>query len=82
MGYRDIVIVNINASSEYTSSSGPQTGMTTSHVLLNDSIPGCDRELTWSSGNGTFSVSVPTDAHGGTGAKIQPGTVFYFGVPT
>lgn len=66
---------------EYTSLSGSIGGLTSDHILLNDSVPGCDREVSWTTTGSSYVISVPSDAQGGTGAKIQAGTVFYFGIP-
>lgn len=77
-------IVTITAGTtytEYASLSGSIGGMTSDHVLLNDTVPGCDREITWSTNGQSYSIAAKTDAQGGTGAKIQAGTVFYFGIP-
>ena len=82
MGFSNIIMVKAGTTySEYASLSGSIGGMTSDHVLLNDSAPGCDREITWSTNGQSYTIAAQTDAQGGTGAKIQAGTVFFFGVP-
>lgn len=79
MGYRDIIVFPLTGSSEISGISGENyiEGFTANHVLINDTIPGCDNDVVWETGNNYVSIGVT----GYVGHLIPKPSVFYFGIP-